>query len=395
MTDLEIIKRIRAGNTKAYADLIERYENRIYTAISRCITDEDEAMKMTEEIFVQSYLQVGNAIKEADYITYLFRIAVSQLRPACVTDESKNVLAFYERILRLDSPEREIMLLCGICKLTYEQVAQKLSIDADAVISHIANARETITEQRGCDKYRLKLQAYLDNELMRMERMEVEAHLEECDCCIKIYEQVERLLPGNFFIEMPGSVAQTAVLRIQEEVDDENDAFAPETKREQMAKKLEKNKNLYTWIIVLSVLLFGLFSWLFSLISENRLAALSSSNLQSGESSVITDAGEFSQALAQALQKADAVFVQFGVSRVGVTEKPMILMFADYIAMQPSVEYRGTVADSLGTITMNPASAYTITITSSHRLLVDDGQTIWEIQTTRNELLDVLHVLGV
>ncbi len=395
MTDLEIIKRIRAGNTRAYVDLIERYENKIYIAICRCITDEDKAMKLTEEIFVQTYLQLGNTIKEADYITYLFRVAVSQLRPACVTDENKRVLEFYERIHGLDSPEREIMLLRGIYELTYEQIAQKLSIDVDAVISHIANARETLAGQHGCDKYRLKLQAYLDNELMRVERMEVEAHLEECDCCIKIYEQMEMLLPGNFFIEMPDSVAQTAVLRIQEEVDDENDAFAPETKREQMAKKLEKNKNLYTWIIVLSVLLFGVFSWLFSLISENRLAALSSSDLQSGESSVIADSGEFSQTLAQSLQKADAVFVQFGISRVGVTEKPMILMFADYIATQPSAEYQGTVADSLGTITMEPASAYTITITASHRLLVDDGQTIWEIQTTRNELLDVLHVLGV
>ncbi len=395
MTDLEIIKRIRAGHTKAYADLIERYENKIYTAICRCITDEDKVMKMTEEIFVQAYLCVGNVLKETDYIAYLFRITVGQLRPVCLTDESKKVLAFYERILQLDSLERGIMLLRGICELTYEQVAQRLSMDIDAVISHIANARETITEQRGCDRYRLKLQAYLDNELMRMERMEVEAHLEECDCCTRIYEQMEMLLPGNFFIEMPGSVAQTAVLRIQEEVDDENDAFAPETKRERMTKKLEKNKNLYTWIIVLSVLLFGLFSWLFSLVSGNQLANLSSSGMQSGESSVITDAGDFAQTLAQSLQKADAVFVQFGISRVGVTEKPMILMFADYIATQPSAEYQGTVADSLGTITMEPTSGYIITITSTHRLLVDDGQTIWEIQTTRNELLDVLHVLGV
>ncbi len=395
MTDLEIIKRIRAGNTRAYADLIERYENKIYTAICRCITDEDKAMKMTEEIFVQAYLQVGNAIKEADYITYLFRAAVSQLRPVCLTDENKKVLTFYERILQLNSPEREIMLLRGICELTYEQIAQKLSIDADEVTSHIALARESLTGQRGCDTYRLKLQAYLDNELLRMERMEVEAHLEECDCCIKIYEQMEALLPGNFFIEMPDSVEQTAVLRIQEEVDVENDAFVPETKREQMAKKLEKNKNLYTWIIVLSVLLFGVFSWLFSLISENRLAALSSPDIQSGESSVITDAGEFSLTLAQTLQESSAVFVQFGVNRVGVTEKTMILMFADYIAAQPSAEYQGTVADSLGTITMEPTSVYTITITSAHRLLVDDGQTVWELQTTRNELLDVLHVLGV
>ncbi len=395
MTDLEIIKRIRAGNTKAYADLLERYENKIYAVICRCIADEDKAIKMTEEVFVQAYLCVGNVVKEADYISYLFRVTVDRLRPYCVTDESKKALTFYEKILHLDSPERDMMLLCSICGLTYEQVAQKLSIDADAVISHIANARETITQQRGCDKYRLKLQAYLDNELMRMERMEVEAHLEECDRCIKIYEQMEMLFPGNFFVEMPESVVQTVVLRVQEEVDDENDAFASETKRERMAKKLEKNKNIYTWIIVLSVLLFGLFSWLFSLISENRLAALSSSNMQSGGSSEITDAGEFSLTLAQTLQKANAVFVQFGVRRVGVTERPMILMFADYIAMQPSVEYQGTVADSLGSITMEPASSYTITITSSHRLLVDDGQTIWEIQTTRNELLDVLHVLGV
>lgn len=387
---------MRAGNTKAYADLVGRYEMDIYTAICRCITDEDKAMKMTEEIFVQTYLHLGNAAQEADYICYLFRVTLDQLKPVCVDEESKKVLTAYDQIQHLDLAQRQVMLLRSIYGLTYEQISQKLNMDADILVSHIAQAREKIAGQCGCDKYRPKLQEYLDNELMRMERMEVEVHLEECEECAKVYEEMERLFPANIFVEMPGSVAQPVVLRIQEEMDDENDTFATESKRELMTKNLEKNKNLYTWILVLSVLLFGVLSWVFSLISGNQLAAMSSSGAQSGASSQITDAGEFSQALAQSLQHADAVFVQFGVNRVGVTEKPMILMFADYIAKQPSVEYQGVAATgSLGTITVEPTSAYMITITSTHHLLVDDGQQIWEIQTNRDELLEILHTLGI
>ncbi len=395
MTDLEIIKRIRAGNTKAYAELVERYEGNIYTALYRCLQEEDKAIKLTEEIFIQSYLHLGNVAQEADYITVLFRITVNKLKPVCTTQESIKVWSGYEQIQQLELTPRQVLLLRSIYGLNYEQIAHKLNMDPDAIAAHLAAAREKITDQRCCGPYRQKLQAYADNELMRMERMEVEVHLEGCQDCVKFYEDIEQLFPGNFFAEMSGSVSPTVVSRIQEEFDDEGESPA-ESKRESMTKRLEKNKNLYTWVIVLCVLLFSACSWLFSFVAGDRLATDSHPDTSSGASSQITDGSEFSQILARSVREANAVFVQFGVNRVGVTEKPMILMFADYIAEQPSVEYQGMIAaDRLGHITFEPKSNYTITITSTHHLLVDDGQQVWEIQTTRDELLNIFHILGL
>lgn len=396
MTDLDIIKRIRAGHTGAYAELVERYQGNIYTLLCRIVTDPEKKIKTVEEIFVQAYLCVGNVSQETDYAEFLFRVTVNVLKSLWITEENKSLLSMCDRLLHLEYPQRQILLLRGIYMRTYEQIAIACGISIEDVAEHLAAAREAVLGHGCCGSYRHKMQAYIDNELMRMERMEVEAHMEECDECVGFYDAAMPMFFEPLFEEMPASVADSVTARIQEDICEENEDISRESKREMLNKKLEKNKNLYVWILVGSVLLFSAFSWLFSQTFHTRPPLDTGSDLSSDISSPTYEGDTFSLHVAQALQSANAMTVQFGVSRIGVNQKAMIMMFADYIAQQPSEEYHGTsVSHEIGSIYTQPSLPYTITITSSHHLLVDDGQTIWEIQTKRDELLNMIHKLGI
>lgn len=389
MTDLEIIKRIRAGNIKAYAELIERYQSAVYASARRC-TEDEGVMEITACSFVRAFSFLGNVNVEADYAVYLFRCLIAQLQESSRIQKNADVIYLYEHIQQLDVHLRTVLVLRYVMGLSYEQMMEKTRYDLSAIMSSLSEARQKILNCSGCDAYQLKLQAYIDNEMMRMDRMDVEVHAESCTACAHFVERAEEIFGESLYLEMPQSVVSAVMEQVTEEYVQEEDAS---DRREELSSKLKKNKNLRLWVLVVCVILFGMFSWLFSLVAENNLRNISSSD--SSESSVITK-DSYSKELANLIKKADAVFVEFGFHRVGVTEEAMIFMFADYIAEQPAQEYQGAAASgSLGKITTEPSLGYEITITSEHRLLINDGKKIWELQTTRDKLLDTLKALGI
>ncbi len=389
MTDLEIVKRIRAGHTKAYADLITRYEQAIYAAFLQAGLAHDEAVKQTQAVFVEGYIHLGNVVKETDVARAFYRIFVSKLRM-----ESPN---WYEKALKLDENERISLVLRQIFTLSYDEIAEKMAISCEKVAEFLMAAREQLVSDLPsgvpCEKYRTMMSYYLDNELSRAERMDFEVHMESCVACMERYEALQGIIPEPVYELLPESVEAAVLERLQETFDEAQEDERP---TESLDEKLAKRQNLRVWLMVGGVLLFGVFSWLFSLGYGGHLSQESSGAGMSNPAVEVNDPDEFSLALAQEIKQADGLFVNFGMNRAAMTEKAIIMMFADYIAAQPAQEYKGLVnAGSLGTISANPKLSCTITITAQHKLLVDTGDKIWELQTTRDELLDALKVLGI
>ena len=389
MTDLEIVKRIRAGNFKAYEELVERYRSAVYAAVWRCVGD-DGAAEITVHSFVRAYSFLGNVNTETDYAVYLFRCLLMQLQETSRVEKNADIISLYEQIRHLDNRSRCALVMRYIMGLSYEQMAEKMGCDFSEIMGSLSDARQEILDCSCCDAYRLKVQAYIDNEMMRMDRMDVEVHAESCADCDTFIEREKEIFGEILYLDLPQSVGSMIMERLTEEYaqDEVSD------RRGELSKKLEKNKNLRLWILVVCVIMFGMFSWLFSLVAKNNLGNIPSSSNPSHSTSITADS--YSEELANLIKNADAVFVEFGFHRVGVTEEAMILMFADYIAEQPAQEYQGAAATgSLGKIATEPSLGYEIMITSEHRLLIVDGGKIWELQTTRDELLDTLKALGI
>ncbi len=388
MTDLDIVKRIRAGHTKAYADLITRYESAVYGAFLRAGMDADESIRRTQEVFVEGYLHLGNVGKETDVVRAFFRVLVAKL-----PKESPN---WYRNALKLQENEQISLILRQIFNLSYEEIGEKMAISREKVAELLLSAREALMADLPsgdpCETYRQMMPYYLDNELSRVERMDFEVHVESCSACLERYEALQVVVPEPMYEMLPESVEAAVLERLQETFEDDQE----DEPKESLEEKLNKKQNLRVWLLVGGVLLFSLFSWLFSLGYEAHLSQESSGAGASQPAVEVTDPDEFSLSLAQEIKQAHGLFVNFGMNRVSMTEKSVITMFADYIAAQPAQEYQGPVnAGNLGSISANPKLSCTINITNQHKLLVDTGDKIWELQTTRDELLDILKILGI
>lgn len=174
MNDIEVLRRVRAGNTKAYEELVVKYEKRIFQVALGLLRDEQDALDATQEVFIKAFLRVANFRHESEYYTYLFRIAVNECKdvlsrrarrrtvplyreddtpielPAAeeglpelmAADELRQAL--YEEMLGLEEPFRQAVLLRSVYQLSYERIAAETDTDIGTVKSRIYRGRERI-----------------------------------------------------------------------------------------------------------------------------------------------------------------------------------------------------------------------------------------------------------
>ena len=68
MNDIDVLRRVRAGNTKAYEELVVKYEKRIFQVALGLLRDEQDALDATQEVFVKAFLRAANFRNESDTI---------------------------------------------------------------------------------------------------------------------------------------------------------------------------------------------------------------------------------------------------------------------------------------------------------------------------------------
>ncbi len=73
--DAKLIQRVLGGETDAYAELLERYGAKVYGLVVRLVGIEAEAEELTQDAFVQAYTHLADFRAEADFATWLYRIA--------------------------------------------------------------------------------------------------------------------------------------------------------------------------------------------------------------------------------------------------------------------------------------------------------------------------------
>ena len=166
------VARARAGDTAAFAALVRRHQDRVFGFILRMLDARDEAMELTQDVFVKAWQALPGWRPEAAFSTWLLQIArnaaLDQLRRRQVVrfapleeglevaDEAPGPEARYasrqrqaqlERALRrLAAEHREILLLREIEDLSYAELAAVLGIAEGTVKSRLARARAALLQ---------------------------------------------------------------------------------------------------------------------------------------------------------------------------------------------------------------------------------------------------------
>ena len=178
--ELEIILRVRAGDTDAFEALVLEHQNKVYSLALRMVGNEEDARDMAQEAFIRAFNSLASFRGESKFSVWLYRltsnICIDFLRGHAkrrtvslswededgeegeleIPDERFSPEARLERTeLResvrrgLDSlsPEyREILLLREINGLSYDEISRALNLEEGTVKSRIFRARKKLSE---------------------------------------------------------------------------------------------------------------------------------------------------------------------------------------------------------------------------------------------------------
>ena len=182
-SDLQLVERTLAGDQRAYEMLVIKYQRRIERLIGRMVRDVDLIRDIAQETFLRAYRALHQFRGDAQFYTWLYRIAVNTAKKALVdlkrnpiitetalrsnddedetsgnpfeltTDETpETVLAAQEIAAAVNAamealPEdlRQAVTLREIEGLSYEEIAEAMNCPIGTVRSRIFRAREAIS----------------------------------------------------------------------------------------------------------------------------------------------------------------------------------------------------------------------------------------------------------
>ncbi len=175
LNDIEIINKVLKGNTEAYSGLIEKYQEMVFKYVYYQFNDYDEALDITQDIFITVLTALSSFRMESKFSTWLYSIMVNHCKnyrkkkrryktvPLKVTrgedeyeiqiqDERENpeekvvkedsLRIVKEEISKLPEDFREILTLRDIEGMSYNEIAEILGINLSNVKVRIHRGRE-------------------------------------------------------------------------------------------------------------------------------------------------------------------------------------------------------------------------------------------------------------
>ena len=190
--DLELVKRVQSGDKTAFDLLVRKYQHRIGAVIGRFVHDYAESQDIAHETFIRAYRALNNFRGDAQFYTWLYRIAVntaknhlvSMKRRPPTSDVDADDAEHFEGAYRMhdsDTPEHELLreeiartvsevvaalpeelrqaiTLREMEGLSYEEISETMDCPIGTVRSRIFRAREAID---------LRLRPLMDSERVR------------------------------------------------------------------------------------------------------------------------------------------------------------------------------------------------------------------------------------
>lgn len=184
--DSVLVQQSQGGSTAAMERLILKYQNRIFNVIMKMCGNTDDAAELTQETFVKVIESIDKFKGRSSFYTWLFRIAVnltlnycqrnakmatrsldaeeaesdgsvgqvlkdflrddSAIDPAVLAQRRELCELAMQAMLKLEEPQRAVMVLRDIEGMNYAQIADVLNIELGTVRSRLSRARSHLRE---------------------------------------------------------------------------------------------------------------------------------------------------------------------------------------------------------------------------------------------------------
>lgn len=182
-TDAQLVRWVQKGNKTAFDLLVLKYQNKITKLIIRYIRDPDQALDITQEVFLKAYKAQATFKGSSSFYTWLYRIAINtaknyltatKRRPLDLELNSQEPEQYdlHAKLKETDTPEglllskelhttvkeaiealpedlRKALILRELQGMSYEEITQTMGCPAGTVRSRIYRARHSIGKQIG------------------------------------------------------------------------------------------------------------------------------------------------------------------------------------------------------------------------------------------------------
>lgn len=181
--DAELVARARDGERAAFDELVVRHEDRVFNMALRMLGNADDALDLSQEVFLSAYRALDGFEGKAAFSTWLYRVTVNRCRDemrrratvkharprplgawradddppedpparasspvdAAVARESHALVA--SAVAELPEEAKETLVLRDVEGLAYEEIAAILEVPVGTVRSRLHRARSLLRDR--------------------------------------------------------------------------------------------------------------------------------------------------------------------------------------------------------------------------------------------------------
>jgi RNA polymerase sigma-70 factor (ECF subfamily) len=168
------VKRVQGGESEVFGELVERYQQRVYTVVVGMVHRREDALDLAQEIFVKAYHSLKYFRGDSSFYTWLYRIAVNVvidfrrkgkgIKPFSYEDglvgemaggmapPDQQVMthelrqALHRALASLPHEQQAAIILRELEGLSYQEIADVVQCSIGTVMSRLHYARKRLQE---------------------------------------------------------------------------------------------------------------------------------------------------------------------------------------------------------------------------------------------------------
>jgi RNA polymerase sigma factor, sigma-70 family len=172
--DAALVAACQAGDQDAFALLLQRHQRRVFNLVFRMLQQYDEANEVTQDVFLAAWQGLPSFRGDARFSTWLYRIAYNcalkqleqrkkdwalQTAIQAVPIESEEQVGVElaeahdrqelvrEHLSRLPAKYRAVLILRHLQDMTYEEMAEILTVPIGTIKTQLFRARNLLKER--------------------------------------------------------------------------------------------------------------------------------------------------------------------------------------------------------------------------------------------------------
>lgn len=147
---MDLIRQVLQGESAAYANLVQRYQNLVFTIVLRYVKSREDAEEVAQDVFVKAYRSLADFKGASKFSTWLYTIAtttsLTALRKRKLDVQSLDNEHVAERAEHIDSGMRANTIEQKSRIAMVNQAIQLLGADDAQVLTLFYKGEQTLEE---------------------------------------------------------------------------------------------------------------------------------------------------------------------------------------------------------------------------------------------------------